>query len=159
MAAQNSDSPLNQSYRRRENIIYHNGLLWILDNAEDLKLCLLLIAHEGTSGHRGADSTWHALKEKVLWSQQRSDVRAFLSSFLQCILRNSGDRIPCPLSTNYNATKPNKKLHLNYLYLVESSNGNQLKYVLVLKDALSSYCWLETSWAAHAEHVTEVLNR
>lgn len=38
-------------------------------------------------------------------------------------------------------------------------SSNPLKYVLVVKDDLSGYCWLEPSPSATAEHTTDVLAR
>ena len=40
------------------------GEAWIPDEAVDLKLRLLTIAHAGNSGHRGVDPTWHALRKE-----------------------------------------------------------------------------------------------
>ena len=55
------------------------------------------------------------------------------------------------------AVKPGQVLHLDYLYLGRSSGIS--KYVLVLKDDLSSYCWLEPVESATAENAAFHLSR
>lgn len=56
--------------------------------------------------------------------------------------------------------RPNEIIHFDYLFLGNTSNSNnQFKYVLVIEDDLSGYCWLDPSPSATAEHVAEVLSR
>jgi len=133
------------------------GAVWIPDKCIDLKLRLLTIAHAGESGHRGTDPTEQALREHFVWKDQREDVRSFISSCLLCVLGKSGNKIPRPLSTTIHACKPNEVIHFDYLFLGE--NDKEQKYVLVVKDDLSGYCWLEPSASACSEHTAEVLAR
>ncbi|MEM1369509.1 MAG: RNase H-like domain-containing protein [Cyanobacteria bacterium P01_H01_bin.15] len=141
-------------------ILELDGLIWIPDNAIDLKLRLITIAHAGTAAHRGADSTYHALHEIFYWKNMRADVRSFVAECLLCVMSKSGEKVPRPLASTAHASSPNEIIHFDYLYLGQSSNNsNPMKYVLVIKDDLSSYCWLETTFSANAEHVAEVLAR
>ena len=55
------------------------------------------------------------------------------------------------------AMKPNEIIHFDYLFLGESDGAN--KYVLVVKDDLSGYCWLEPTAKADAAHRADVLAR
>ena len=122
-----------------------------------MKLRLITIAHAGSAGHRGADSTLNALSERFTWTDLRDDIRTFVSSCLLCVLAKSGNKIPRPLSTTLHATKPNEVIHFDYLFLGDSENDK--KYVFVIKDDLSGYCWLEPNVSADAEHAAEVLAR
>jgi len=133
------------------------GPAWIPNDCVELKLRLLTIAHAGAAGHRGADPTWHALREEFTWTDLRDDVRSFVSSCLLCVLSKSGNKVPRPLSTTLHATKPNEVIHFDYLYLGEGEDDH--KYVLVVKDDLSGYCWLEPTISANSEHTAEVLAR
>lgn len=133
------------------------GAVWIPDECIDLKLRLLTIAHAGNAGHRGFDPTWNVLREHFTWNSQRDDVRSFVSSCLLCVLSKSGNKIPRPLSTTIHAAKPNKVIHFDYLFL--GDNDRDKKYVLVVKDDLSGYCWLDLSPVANSEHTAEVLAR
>ena len=136
-------------------ILLLKGAAWIPDDCVDLKLRLLTVAHAGTAGHRGSDPTWHALRERFTWTDLREDVRTFVSSCLLCVLAKGGNKIPRPLSTTVHATKPNEVIHFDYLFLGESENDH--KYVLVVKDDLTGYCWLEPTTTADAEHTAKVL--
>lgn len=130
---------------------------WIPDECIDLKLRLLTIAHAGNAGHRGFDPTWNFLREPVTWNSQRDDVRSFVSSCLLCVLSKSGKKIPRPLPTSIHAAKPNEVIHFDYFFL--GDNDRDQKYVLVVKDDPSGYCWLGPSSVANSEHSAEVLAR
>lgn len=142
---------------KESGLILVKGAAWIPDDCIDLKLRFLTIAHAGDSGHRGSDATEQALREKFYWKDQREDVRSFVSSCLLCVLGKSGEKIPRPLSTTLHASKPNEVIHFDYLFMGESDKHN--KYVLVVKDDLSGYCWLEPTSSASAEHTANVLAR
>ena len=138
-------------------ILVIKNAVWIPEDCIDLKLRLLTIAHAGNAGHRGSDPTWHALRERFTWVGLRDDVRSFVSSCLLCVLSKSGNKVPRPLSTTLHATKPNEIIHFDYLFLGEGEDDK--KYVLVVKDDLSGYCWLEPTTSADSEHTAEVLAR
>lgn len=138
-------------------LIRIKGAVWVPDECVDLKLRLLTVAHAGSAGHRGADSTWNALRETFKWTDMRDDVRSFVSSCLLCVLSKSGDKVPRPLSTTVHAVKPNEVIHFDYLFLGENEHDN--KYVLVVKDDLSGYCWLDPTSSADATHTSSVLAR
>ena len=138
-------------------ILVIKGAVWIPDDCVNLKLRLLTIAHAGTAGHRGSETTWHALRERFTWTDLRDDVRSFVSSCLLCVLAKSGNKVPRPLSTTLHGTKPNEVIHFDYLFLGDSEHDH--KYVLVVKDDLSGYCWLEPTTSADSEHTAEVLAR
>ena len=123
-----------------DGIVRKDGKIWIPDDANELKLKLLTIANAGESGHRGKDSTIDALKSEFTWDGLADEAREFVNDCLLCIIAKSGNRIPRRLSSGIHATKPGEILHFDYLYLGRSSGVE--KYVLVLKDDLSSYCWL-----------------
>lgn len=116
------------------------GHIWILSSDTDLKLLLLIIAHAGDAGHRGAETIFDALHVKYFWEGIRDDTRAFVSDCLHCVLAKCGNKVPRPLSSTLHADKPNGVLHFDYIFLGDSTE--QRKYALVLKDDLSGYCWL-----------------
>lgn len=73
--------------------------------------------------------------DRSVWTYQRSDVRAFVSACLLCVLENSGNKIPRPLAAKIHAQTPNDIFHFDYLLFCESDRDD--KYVLVIKDDLS----------------------
>lgn len=134
-----------------------SGKIWIPNDDYELKLRLLCIAHAGESGHRGIESTTDALKSEFDWDGIAEDVKEFVNDCMLCIIAKSGNRIPRPLSSGVHATNPGQILHFDYLYLGQSSGEE--RYVLVLKDDLSSYCWLEPVNGATAENAVTHLAR
>lgn len=55
------------------------------------------------------------------------------------------------------ASRQNEVLHFDYLYLGTSYSGDV--YVIVLKDDLSGYAWLEPTTSATSEHAASTLAR
>ena len=87
----NLDSAPKSASADEGGTLLFNGAAWIPDDCVDLKLRLVTIAHAGNAGHRGADPTWNRLREHFCWTDQRDDVRAFVSSCLLCVLAKSGN--------------------------------------------------------------------
>ena len=52
----------------------------------------------------------------------------------------SQHRIPRPIALTLHATRPNETIHFDFLYMGPGFDG--FKYILVVKDDLSSYQWL-----------------
>lgn len=140
-----------------DGLILLEGRVWISGNDDGLKLKLLTISHAGTSGHRGIESTFESIREQFFRTGMRRDTGDFLSACLFCILPKSGSKISWPMATTLNASKPNKVLHFDYLYICTSSSGP--KYVLVLKNDLSGYFWLDSTSTENADHATFTLAR
>lgn len=60
------------------------------------------------------------------------------------------------MATALHAQNPNEVVHMDYLYIGPATKGN-LKYVLLLKDDLSSYCWLYPAAAPDAHTAATAL--
>lgn len=120
-----------------------------------MKLKLLAVAHAGKVGHCGIESTVDAPKPKFTWNGLTEEATELVKDCLLCIISKSGNRVPRPLSSGLHATKPGQILHFGYLYLGRSSGIE--KYVQVLKDDLSSYCFLEPVDGATSENAAILL--
>lgn len=149
--------PPARATKDEDGLIRCDGRVWLPINADDMKLKLLTIAHCGPSGHRGAESTHESIRTHFTWMGLRRDTSDFVSACLFCVLSKTGAKIPRPLSLTLHASRPNEVLHFDYLYLGGSETGDM--YVLVLKDDLSGYCWLEETCSANAEHAASTLAR
>jgi hypothetical protein len=113
-----------------------NNALWIAERAVDLQLCLCVEAHYRSAGHRAYEATLGAIKEYVTWTTMAKDVKVFVQNCLHCVATLPGDKVPRPLGTQPHATKPNKILHFDFLYIELSRDGKD-QYLLLLKDDLS----------------------
>lgn len=120
-----------------------DGKVWIPEDSEELKLRLLKIAHGGKAGHRGGEATAASLRVEFVWKGLTTDAKDFVSNCLLCVRSRSGSKVPRPLSSTLNASKPNEVLHFDYVYLGDGDNEN--RYVFILKDDFSGYVWLSTT--------------
>ncbi len=125
---------------RKDNLVLINDKFWIPPQANDMKLSLIVTPHTGTAGHRGQDATLDILKSQYVWKDMAADTAVFIKSCIHCIGTRSGSRVPRPLLSTTHASKPNELIHFDYLSMGSSQSGH--KYVLVIKDDLSSYSWL-----------------
>ena len=133
------------------------GLIWIPDSADQLQLRLLIVAHCGNAGHRGAESTADLLQEQFIWETLDADCRSFISNCIHCIMAKTGDKIPRPYATALHATLPNEVVHFDYLFMGPSSTGE--KYIFVIKDDLSSYIWFVPTTNASSDFAARALAR
>jgi len=131
--------------RKGESLWSVNGRTWIPDEADDLQLRLLVVAHCGVGGHRGAESTESTLREEFTWSTLKEDVRDFVADCIHCMMAKTGHKIPRPFAETLHAEKPNDVVHFDFLYMGPSNVD--VKYVLVIKDDLSGYVWLRKAAA------------
>ena len=79
----------------------------------------------------------------------KEDISVICNSCLHCQVTTGGLRIPRALGHALHATKPNELLHFDYLYMEEAKTGE--KYILILKDDLSSFVMLHPHDAATSD--------
>ena len=118
---------------------FNASTVWIPNDASDLQLRLCIIAHTGTSGHRGLQATEKSLRSKFKWDSLTADVRAFVRACIHCISTTGGERIPRPFGPAFFGTKPHDLVQFDYVDLGPSRNGD--KYVLMMRDDHSDYKW------------------
>jgi Integrase zinc binding domain len=135
-----------------------NNALWIPECAVELQLRLCVKAHCRSAGHRACEATLGAIKEYVAWTTMAKDVKVFVQNCLHCVGTVPGVKVPRPLGTQLHATKPNKILHFDFLYIGLSRVG-KCQDLLLLKDDLSGYLWLVPFRAADAAATVDALIR
>jgi hypothetical protein len=129
--------------------------VWLPADASDLQLRICIVAHTGIGGHRGYSTTLSTIRQFFTWETMDSDVKTFCNTCLHCQSTVAGDRTPRPFGQALHASKPNEVLHMDYLYMGPSSVG--YKYLLLLKDDLSSYLWLVPAKSADAKTTVDAL--
>lgn len=132
-----------------------SGAIWVPDDAADLQLRLCVIAHTSAAGHRGQDATSTALKQKFSWRTLSADVKSFTRSCLHCLSTTGGTMVPRPFGPAVHGVKPNDLLQFDYLELGAGSTGQ--KYVLLLRDDHSGYCWLFPFGNTNAENAAHAI--
>lgn len=86
----------------------------------------------------------------------KHNVRELTQSCIHCIVSRNGERIARPLATAIHGDQPSEVVHADILYM-GPAEGSQLKYLLLIKDDLSSYTWLHPSENADSDAATSAL--
>ena len=131
------------------------GKVWIPPKNSELQIKLLVVGHFGPSGHRGNEATLSILRASYTWENMEGDCAEFVAMSLHCLTGKTGYKIPRPLSVTLNGMKPNEVIHIDFLYMGHGIDG--LKYILVIRDDISSYLWLIPTGKADAEAAADGL--
>jgi hypothetical protein len=75
---------------------------------------------------------------RVASTTMAKDVKVFVQNCMHCVATIPGDKVPRPLGTQLHATKPNKILCFEFLYIGLSRDG-KYQSLLLLKNDLSGY--------------------
>jgi hypothetical protein len=110
---------------------------------------ILVIAHNGSSGHRGFDSTKEIIKVRFWWKDMNLDIKFFVSKCLHCLRTYSGT-IPRPFGEQLHGTYPNEVLHYDFCLILGI-------YILILRDDISGFTRLRYCEHANAEEVAKHL--
>ncbi len=94
-----------------------NNCIWIPPEAMELRQRILIVAHCGSMGHRGADAMRLHLKRLFWISNLSSEIQDFLKTCVLCPHVKGGRIIQRPHSQLWHARQPNEGLHFDYLYL------------------------------------------
>lgn len=84
------------------------------------------------------------------------DVKEFVSDYLHCVVSRTGEKIPRPIGKALHGSTPNEVVHMDFLFMGKAATSD-MKYVLIIRDDLSSYIWLRPSVAATSDCATEAL--
>eukprot|EP00736_Rhodelphis_marinus_P010119 Rmarinus@m.1922 len=140
-----------------DGLLRVDGALWVPATSRELKVKLLVTAHAGVAGHCGMERTQDRLEKMCLWEGLAGDVRAFVSSCLLCVATRPGQKVPRPLGHQLRGTMRNEVVHMDFLTMPRSHDG-ELRYVLVLKDDLTSFVRFVPSSAATAAVCVDALS-
>lgn len=116
-------------------------MIWIQRSANTLTVKALVSARCGNSVNRIKKTTMNTFISEYYWKNLKENLRDFAQNCIHCIITNTGKRVPRPLSTALHGRRPNEVVHMDFLY-IGAAKETDLKYVLVGKDDLTSYCWL-----------------
>ena len=101
---------------------------------------VLIMCHEGFSGHLGIDKTLAKVSDKFFWDSMTRDVKAFCESCEICCARKNTIVQRAPLGSITHPKKPFDTIGMDFLGpLPETTNGS--KYVLVITDYATR--WVE----------------
>ena len=154
-AQERQKRPEGLTFDEGDRLWKRDGLIWIPQGELELQLKLMVTSHCGTVGHRGQDTTLSILRETFWWPGMKVDVQAFVRGCLHCLVSRAGVVIPRLLGHALHAEKPNEVVHLDFLYM--GTGIDWKKYILIIRDDLSSYTWLWPTDETTAEAAAEAL--
>lgn len=134
-----------------------DGKVWVPDSDVQVKLKLFVSFHCGQAGHRGTESTLSCLRELYHWDGMDTDCAEFTTECLNCVVGKMERTVPRPLSLTLHAEEPNEVVHFDHLYM--GPGLDNLCYVLVIQDDLSSCRWLCPTRLADAECASTEIGR
>lgn len=149
------ERPSEVVYCEEDRLWKKNGRIWIPTGDLELQLKVLVVSHCGTIGHRGQDATKSIVAESFWWPTVAADADELVRSCLHCIVTRSGKVVPRPLGSALHGSTPNEVVHMDYLYM--GAGREDKRYVLVIRDDLSSYIWLWPTAACTGEAAAEAL--
>eukprot|EP00918_Siedleckia_nematoides_P054694 GHVU01119504.1.p1 GENE.GHVU01119504.1~~GHVU01119504.1.p1 ORF type:complete len:349 (-),score=5.21 GHVU01119504.1:17-1015(-) len=132
------------------------GPIWIPQQATEVILRLLVIAHSRDGLHASQQGTWALLSPNYRWKGMFEDVKQFVSECLHCLRGRSANNVSRPLGETLTATHPNEVIHLDYLTVCPSTLG--YTYILVVKDNYTRFAWLRPAAAATAQFAAQILH-
>lgn len=77
-------------------------------------------------------------------------------SCLHCKISRTRETIPRPLVIALHGFRPNKVVHISFLYMGESEHRDA-KYLLLVKDDMSGYSWLKFCASADRDKATQAV--
>lgn len=122
--------------------IYRNKMqLWIQTQLASFQLWIIVEVHCESGGSRAHTATMNTIVETYWCLEVKKNVREFMLSCIHCIVSRTGERILRPLERAIHGTEQNEVVHADFLYM-GPPKGINLKYVLLIKEDISSYTWL-----------------
>ncbi len=127
--------------------------LWI--PSLPLQIRIMVISHMGLSGHVVVETAISQVQQFFWWPDFKTQIRRFIDKCLHC-LRVKDSMIPRPFGYAMHATKSNKIIHYDFLFIgkTRTDYDHKFQYVLVIKDDLSNFVELIACEAA--DHFTVV---
>lgn len=132
-----------------------DGPVWIPDTDTNLQLRLAIVAHTGAAGHRGAQATKDVLARFFVWSTLDEDITLFVKSCIHCLSTTGGETVPRPFGPALHGTMPNDLVQFDYIEMGTGRTGD--KYILMVRDDHSGYCWFYPAVTTTAETAAHAL--
>lgn len=138
---QKRHQPPLETMRDGEGICWEQQRIWISIEADSLKLRIPVEIYFGERGHRSFETILDIVNRVDQLPEMHQEIKAFTQACIHFIISQNGEHILRPFSTAGRGEKLNEVVHAYFLHmgLVEE---HDLKYVLLIKDFVSSYTWL-----------------
>ena len=156
-AAEVHRSPMPLRYEEERKVWVNDvGAVYVPDGEHRLRERLMVIAHCGAAGHRGARNTQALLEAAFCWPSLAADLEEFLHLCLLCVKLRGGEVAPIPWGRVVRGLRPGDSLHMDYLTLSGLAD-DEAHGLLVLKCGHSLFCRLYMCACFNAENAENAL--
>jgi hypothetical protein len=106
-----------------------------------LQLRVIVIAHAGSGGHRGQETTAKLVRERFCWDNMQEDCNKFVASCLHCTTSRGALGVPRPAAETAHADRVNQRIHFDIVMIEHpaSTASHRHHSVMVVKDDFSGY--------------------
>eukprot|EP00918_Siedleckia_nematoides_P045330 GHVU01099173.1.p1 GENE.GHVU01099173.1~~GHVU01099173.1.p1 ORF type:complete len:619 (-),score=68.79 GHVU01099173.1:336-2192(-) len=120
-----------------EDSIY--GQVWLPRTAKDIIIRIMVVVHARDGVHSSQDQTIQLIRERFKWHGMYDDIRRFVRECLHCLRGTNNIIISRPLGSTLVAQYPNEVVHIDYLSLDLSPEGED--HVVIIKDGCTGYLY------------------
>lgn len=117
--------------------------IWVPKEATNLQIRLVVIAHCGSAGYRGIQTTLNALTERFMKRTEKIYIYIFFcKECLHCCVLRERAVVPRTLGTATQVSKLNKVIHFDFLHmsdLVDICEEHEYKELLIIEDEFSHF--------------------
>ena len=116
-------------------------IIWIPFQDKQLILRLMILAHDGISGHFSSRKTLALINDIAIWTNMNTDVNEFCKLCLHCCRSKGPYFARIPYGLQLRGTKRGEVLFMDFLQVGKSRpyKGKIYNYILVIKDSFSGY--------------------
>lgn len=88
----------------------------------------------------------------------KDGIKEFTQACIHCLVFQTGERIPLPLTTALHGEGPNKVVHADFIYM-GMARKSKLKYLLIIKNEPCSSTWSYSSDNEDSDAATTALKK
>jgi hypothetical protein len=120
------------------------------------KVCMEVI-HDGM-GHPGNSRCLATTKLRYYWKYMRRDIKQYVSDCQFCKIRKSYFCKPIvPIQEYPEVNLPMERIHMDLTGMLPTTEGEENKYILVIKDFKTKYVWLYPIKDKNASTVVQII--
>ena len=150
-----AEKPNIQELNNKDELKKLNNKIWIPSGAIQLINKICIIAHAGSSGHRGIHATTKIIDDVFSIKHLPSIVKRFMDMCLNCKHIKGGKIIPRPWSCTLTAKYPNEVLHFDWFYAGKSNEG--VEWCLFLSCGYTGFVDITTDITPNKEALVKAL--
>lgn len=128
-------------FKNDDGVHQMNGKIWTPNDAANLKLMIAVRSQCVENKHIAYAATIDMIDCEYWLVNMKREIKELIKSCTHCNISRHGERISRPLATAILGEKLNIVTYAKFIYMGPARRRN-LKYILIIKDDISSYTWI-----------------